>query len=179
MTARSKTAAKAYASALFSLADSVETMRRWHAQLQAVSDALLQPQVAAFYADLTVPSVKRKAMLQQALSSVDANVRNTVLLLEDKNRLALLPHVSTVFADLCDAHAGILDVEITTATALSDELRTKALKRLTELTGKSVRLAESLDPDLIGGMVIRIGDRAIDASISGRLVELRRLLTRA
>jgi F-type H+-transporting ATPase subunit delta len=92
-----------------------------------------------------------------------------------KGREALIPQVAVAFNELYKQHKGIVIAEVTSAVPLDDTAR----KRVMELAnakhpGKSIELLEKVDPSLIGGVTIRIGDEQYDGSVSRRLSDLRR-----
>ncbi len=97
--------------------------------------------------------------------------------LVENNRTAVIPIISTVFHEELEAREGIVPAEITTATPLSDELRTRTQQTLERVTGRSVRLTCKVEPALIGGAVTRVGSKVYDGSLRTQLSELRRAMT--
>lgn len=98
--------------------------------------------------------------------------RNFVRLLADNKRLPLLPEVAEIFDDLKAQQESSLDVEITTAYEVSSEVTDKLVAALKAKMQRDIRLETSVNPDLIGGAVIRAGDTVIDASVRSKLSKL-------
>ena len=111
--------------------------------------------------------------------SVDADelVRNFLLLVVEKGRAQELAEIVKAFDALVAAEEGILDVELTTAVELSENDATKLLEQIEQISGRRLRATREVDPELIGGFVLRAGSHRADASVRGRLEGLRRQLT--
>ena len=125
-----------------------------------------------------VPSPALKATLAQLHVDALPIVRNFLALLVDKGRLAEFPDIHHAFRELVKLQQQQLDVKITTAVELPAELRTKLEERLSGSTGKQVTLHTSVDPSIIGGLVVQHGDRLVDTSLRSRLEQLRLQLKR-
>ena len=106
-------------------------------------------------------------------SAVSPPVLNLVQLLLTRGRIDLLPGVAREFARLDDLRLGVVHAAATSAAALSANDRRALTARLEQLTGGRVELVTSVDPSLLGGVVVRLGDRLIDGSVRGRLERLR------
>ncbi|HEY0978021.1 MAG TPA: ATP synthase F1 subunit delta [Flavobacteriales bacterium] len=92
-----------------------------------------------------------------------------------KGREALLPEVALAFSDLFKADAGIVSAEVTSAVPLADSARQQVQALVTDkYPGKSIEITEKVDPELIGGLIIRVGDEQFDGSVVRRLHDLRR-----
>jgi F-type H+-transporting ATPase subunit delta len=129
---------------------------------------------------LTNPQVDRRAKasaLDSLLADGDPLVRNFLRLLAEKGRIGELDEVHREFERLVAAAEGQLDVELTTAFELSEEEADAIVDQIAKASGRRVRAARRVDPDLIGGIVLQVGSRRIDASVLGRLERLRRELT--
>lgn len=132
--------------------------------------------------DLLNPSVSagvKSTVVGKLLKDANATTRNFVRLLADKGRLGEFDEVHSRFRQLVRDRDRYLDVQVTTAVDLPDALRTKLEERLSSTTGRSVKLHTTVDPEIIGGLIIQHGDTRIDTSLQGRLEALRlRLLGR-
>lgn len=95
------------------------------------------------------------------------------LLITQKNREAILASVATEFEKQYNAYKGIAIAHVTTAVPLTPELRSQIGQKVSQETGKTIQLRENVDPTLIGGMVLRIGDNQLDGSIRTNLRNLR------
>jgi len=103
----------------------------------------------------------------------DVSLQAINLLIENK-RLPLLKDVAKEFSFLYDAHRGTQVAKVTTAIALTDELKTQILAKVKDLVGKEVSIENTIDPSIIGGFILRVGDQQFDASITGKMNNLRR-----
>ena len=122
------------------------------------------------------PLVKRDA-LAAALAEADPLVRNTLLLLAEKGRLAEVAEIRAELERLIAEAERVLELELTTAVELSDEEAAKVVGQIEQAAGRKVEATRSVDPDLIGGIVIQAGSQRLDASVRGRLDQLRQELT--
>ncbi len=134
------------------------------------------------WSDLLNPSVSagtKSIVVGKLLKDATPTTRNFVRLLADKGRLGELDEVHARFRQLVRDRDRHLDVQVTTAVELPDALRAKLEERLSSTTGRSVKLHTTVDPEVIGGLIIQHGDTRIDTSLQGRLEALRlRLLGR-
>lgn len=97
-------------------------------------------------------------------------------MLIDKRRITLLAAIEEEFSKLSNEAQGILIADVTTAEPASADQQQKIADRLADLTGKQVKLRLHEDEKLIGGVVVKIGDRRIDGSVAGRLETLKKEL---
>jgi F-type H+-transporting ATPase subunit delta len=121
---------------------------------------------------------ERRAVLGQLLEKLDLHqlAANLIRLTNDKRRMALLPGIAEAYRALADQRAGRARVTVQTAEPLSTELEAEVRAALEGMTGKSVVLKTEVRPELIGGMVARIGDRVYDSSIRTRLESIKQNL---
>jgi len=122
------------------------------------------------------PHVKREA-LAAALGDADELVRNFLLLLAEKGRLAEADEIQAELERLIAREARVLELDLTTAVELSDEEAARVVRQMEEASGRRVEATRRVDPDLIGGIVIQAGSQRLDASVRGRLDQLRQELT--
>jgi F-type H+-transporting ATPase subunit delta len=118
------------------------------------------------------PRVKASA-LGELLGGEEELVRNFLLLLVEKGRVAEIEEIAREFERLVAQAEGILDVELTTAVELSDEEARDVIEQIAQASGRKVAATRSVDPDLIGGIVLQAGSMRLDASVRGRLNRLR------
>jgi len=171
---------RTYARALFDAAKETGDLAAVREELQdfvaamrdvpELHDTLVNPQLD--------PRAKRAA-LEGLLAEGDELVRNFLLLLAEKGRIAELEPIAEEFERLVAADEGILDVELTTAYELSDQEADEIVRQIEKTSGRRVDATRKVDPDLIGGIVMQVGSRRVDASVRGRLNRLRRELTTA
>jgi F-type H+-transporting ATPase subunit delta len=121
----------------------------------------------------------RAAAIEDVFGGGDELVRNFLLLLADKGRTDSLEEIAREYERLVAEHEGIVHAELTTAVELSDEEARTLLDRIEQASGRKVEATRSVDPDLIGGIVLQVGSHRLDASVRGRLDRLRRELATA
>ena len=100
-------------------------------------------------------------------------------LLIDRNRIELLRDIGEVFAGLVEADGGLVRARVVTAIALPSDLETKLRDKLAHVTGKSVILDKKVDPAVLGGVCVTLGDRIIDGTVRTNLDRLRKTLATA
>ncbi len=161
-----------YAAALFSLAEEARTIDAVEASLGKVRAALDQSD--DFKALTTSPVVAREAAGKAVLATagelgVDATTRNFLGVLAANRRLAELPAIIRAFRLLAARHRGETTAEVTSAHALNGEQVAALKQSLRQRVGRDVNVELSVDPALLGGLVVRIGSQMIDSSIRTRL----------
>lgn len=120
----------------------------------------------------------KKAVVGDVSDRIGASpvTRNTLLLLVDRRRMKTLPYLARTLRELADARKGVIRAEVTTAALLSDEYYAKLQAKLEKMTGQKVVVDKRTDPEIIGGVIARIGDRIFDGSLRTRLQTLRSAL---
>ena len=168
--------AERYGRALFDVSHKANALDPVSEGLTHVAEALGLPEVVQCMDDPRTTFADRLALVDVATEGVHPFVANLARLMAQRRRVASFPGVQRVFGQLVDNLQGIARVSVTTAVPYG-EANTSALeKRLSEVLGKSVRAQLNTDPEVLGGIVIRAGDRVIDASIRTRLERLRAAL---
>lgn len=124
------------------------------------------------------PRAKAQA-LEDVLGGADELVRNFLLLTVEKNRAGQLREIHREFERLMAAEERRLTVEVTTAYELSDDEAKQIVGQIEQASGRPVDATRSVDPDLIGGIILQAGSLRVDASVRSRLERLRRELTTA
>jgi F-type H+-transporting ATPase subunit delta len=169
-------AANRYAQAVFLIALQNGAVEQWRSYLGEIASVLTDSDVAAVFADDRRPLHERYALVDRVLD-LPAVARNLAKLLIQKGRSRGAGAVAEAFAALADAYAGLAKAQITTAVPINDAQRAAIEQRLSASLGKTVTASTAVDPTLIGGLVVRVGDQLIDGSVRTRLRSLRRELT--
>ncbi|RXZ83425.1 F0F1 ATP synthase subunit delta [Paenibacillaceae bacterium] len=170
--------AKRYAKALFELAQQHGVAADVEGQLQVVVEVIDgDAYVSKFFASPNIETGKKVALLQKALNGkVSDLLQNTLGLLIERGRLSALGEIYTAYKQVAGDALGQADAVVYTATSLSDEDLAKTAVQFGAITGKKIRAVQVVDPALLGGVQVRIGDRLYDGSLSGKLFRLEKTL---
>ena len=172
--ARIGAAARRYAEAAFELADRDSALERWRDELRLAAQLVGEPDVARLVGSPMVALAERESIVRRLLHPrVSPQVLNLVRLLLGRATLDLLPRIAAEYERLLDQRRGVASAVVTSAAPLSPEDDAALRGRVAELAGSAVDVSMRVDPELIGGLTVRIGDRLIDASVRGRLERLR------
>jgi F-type H+-transporting ATPase subunit delta len=122
-----------------------------------------------------IPAAAKKAMLHDLVEALrlGATTRSFLGLLVDRRRIKALPPIATRLREMADLRRGITRAEVLTAMPLPDEYFEKLQRELERITGQKVALDRKLDPSLICGVLIRVGDTIYDGSLIARLKQLK------
>jgi F-type H+-transporting ATPase subunit delta len=151
-----------------------------HTQLGELRDAVTSvDELRALLENPEVDSRVKQDILARVAEGSDELVVNFVRLLAEKGRAAEIAEVVVDFDALVAAEERILDVQITTAHELPAEYFAQVLARIEAASGRKVQAERTVNPDLIGGIVLQAGSMMLDASVRGRLERLRHDLTHA
>lgn len=180
--ARPSTTARRYAEAIFELARRDGTEDAWASALDASVAGFGAEDVARVVENPAIPYEQRRratsAIVERVGGSVASKLDNLVGMLLARRRVALLTPIAAEYRRLLDRERGVVAATVTSAVPLDDVTQAAVRRRVEEMTGATVRLASTVDPGLIGGLTLRVGDRLLDASVRGRLERLRVQLAR-
>ncbi len=172
-------AAKRYAIAAFELAQERNEPDVWLTAVRQIAEFMGDPEVRRVLENTRVSQEPKQRLIEVALGDLPVLPLNLARLLVRKNRTALAVDISDQFQQLLENQRGVARARATTAVPLADTEREALSRRLAEQTGGEVVLETAVDPELLGGVVVQIGDRLIDASTRSKLRALRNNLTRA
>ena len=175
--ARRETAARRYAEAAFEVATRDKTIERWRSELATAAAVVGNEKVGRALANPSIPLEDRIKTADATFSRmVSKPVLNLIFLLLRRGRIEQLPRLSEEFRRLDNVRQGITLATATSAAPLSpDEVRALT-ERMEQFTGGRIELDVQVDPGLLGGLVVRVGDRLIDGSVRSRLERLRNQL---
>lgn len=170
--------ARRYTSALFALARQENQIDRVERDLFEIGELLSRlPKLHEMLDHPVIPAETKKRMLRDAFSGALSDLTLHFLdLLIDKRRTEILSAVPPEFHAMANADRGVVEAQVLSAVPLAADQEAQLASRLTELTGKRVKLAPALDASLIGGLLVKIGDTVIDGSVKGQLEQLREQL---
>ena len=175
MPALSGSAPRRYAEALLQRAVTEKAVPAYRQSLDRLSSGL-GPDVIRLLRDPRVPMARRRAALDAASKDEPTAVRAILDLLLQRDRIALVPRIALAFGDLVDRREGVAKAKITTSVGLDDAQRGDLVERLERSSGMKIRATFTVDPSLIGGAKVQVGDRLIDASLRNQLNQLARQL---
>jgi F-type H+-transporting ATPase subunit delta len=168
-------AVSTYAQALFEAAREHEEIEETLENLEEFVKALHESdELREFFHGTHIPEGQKRQAIDALTEEMTASTRNFLKVLIDNSRAEILEDVVPRYEDLVEEYQGKVEVELTTAVELSDEMVDRFKSRLGEiLNGREVMLETNVDPDLVGGAVVRVGEKQIDGSVRGQLQGLR------
>jgi len=172
-------AAKRYAIAAFEIAQERGDTDAWLNAIRQIAEFMGDSEVRRVLENSRVGQEPKQRLIEAALNDLPPLPLNLAKLLVRKNRTALAVEIAAQFERLLEAQRGVSRARAVTAVPLGDAERDALARRLREQTGKDVVLETSVDPRLLGGVVVQIGDRLIDASTRAKLKALRTSLVNA
>ena len=172
--------AEVYSRALFQAAEGQDKLDVVHEQVGAFADALESNRdLAVFFFSPYFSTEEKKDGLGKVLDGADELVRNFLELLIEKHRVPAVYRIRRAYDARWEEANKLLPVEVTSAIELDPETVEQIGQKIGERTGRRVQLESTVDPDILGGIVVRVGDRIIDASIANRLESLRKQVARS
>jgi F-type H+-transporting ATPase subunit delta len=165
---------RVYAEALLEAARDKDSIARVREEFDAFAAALAESDdLRGFLRNPQVETETKQSALDELLTGGDKIFLSFVRLLAEKGRIAEVEAVHEEFGRLLAREERVLELELTTAVELSDKEAAKVVKQIEEASGRSVLATRTVDPDIIGGIVIQAGSMRADASVRGRLDQLR------
>jgi F-type H+-transporting ATPase subunit delta len=171
--------AEVYARSLFEVAKEQDKLDKVREQLGEVADGVSESRDLQIFFFSPYFSTEEKVQgLDKAISGADDTVRNFLALLIEKHRMPALFRIRQRFERLWQEENEILPVHVTSAIELDESTVGDIGDRIGERTGRKVELSSDVDPDILGGIVLRVGNSVLDASIRNRLENLRKQVAR-
>ncbi|MDQ0203053.1 F0F1 ATP synthase subunit delta [Pectinatus haikarae] len=170
--------AKKYAAAMFELSQEKNKLALHDSQLAQLSKLFEDNrELKTFMDNPQIKSQAKKELMSQILTdSFDSEICNFMLLLIDKHRISLLSEIITSFHALSNEAQGIQIAYVKTAFPLTEAQHTTLLKKLETITAKTIQLKINIDSSIIGGVIVKIGDRLIDGSVVGQIKSIKKQL---
>lgn len=171
------TLARPYAAAVFKRSKETGTTEQWSKNLAFMSAVLKDKEISVVVDNPNISKGKLSAlMLDICQGQVDGEGANFLKLLVQNSRITLVPTISELFETYRAESEGYVDVEVATAYAFSKEEKQNFASALEKTLSKKVHMNVTVDKSLIGGVVVRAGDKVIDGSIKGQLQQLAKRL---
>lgn len=172
--------ARVYGQALFDAARDARVVDQVGRELGDVAAALAaSASLRSVLADPQIDTDAKSRVLAEITRGGQQLVVNTLQLMLERGRLGVLPELHRVYDDLAAQEEGAVEVEVVSAMELSADTEKEIAARVQEATGRRVDLARRVDPSILGGLVLRIGDVIVDGSVKARISQLRRRLVTA
>ena len=169
--------ARRYAQAAFELALEKGELEQWLDDLTLLADAVSNREFIDFLSQPRVTAEAKVRVVREALGdAVGPLALNLMSLLATRNIAHILGAITDQFQELLDSHRGIERAEVVSAVELSDDERAGVSQMLSTMTGSDVRLTARVDANILGGMIVRIGDRVMDGSARSKFQAMRREL---
>ncbi len=167
--------AQVYARALFEVASERDVLDDVREQLGQFADALDQNrELASFFFSPYFSIEERKDGLERMLDGAEETFVNFLQALIERHRMPVIFRIRARFESLWDDEKQLLPVEVTSAIDLDEATVESIGERIGEQTGKEIELTRVVDPEILGGLVLRVGNFILDASIRNRLNQLRK-----
>ena len=170
--------AKKYAAALLALAKETGTLEEVEQELAQIGEIVQQnPELTDFLRNQLISREAKKEVVERIfMQHLNPMVMRFLGVVIDRGRIALLPDIIDVYLELSHVERNIAEAQVRLAVDLTDEEETRLIRELTELTGKEIYLEKTIDPSILGGMIVTIGDRRIDGSLKRQLHEMKTTL---
>ena len=167
------TLARPYAKAVFQQALQEGDLASWEKQISVLSAICQTENVSKIITSPSITSEQQASILVELCADeLSSKGRNFVAVLAENKRLGLLPQIQHLFAELKANQERTVDVEISTAFPLGDEIQGKLADSLAKKLEREIRVNTLVDKNLVGGILVRAGDIVIDGSVRGRLAKL-------
>ena len=172
--------AEVYARALFEAAKDDGVLDRAHDELGEFAEALDEDRnLQVFLFSPYFSSEEKKDGIRRIVSDADERVLNFLELLAERHRMPAVFRIRRIFEDLWADENKLLPVVVTSATELDAGLVEDIGKRIEEQTGRRVELSSNVNPDVLGGLMVRVGNMVLDATVRNRLEQLRKQVAKA
>lgn len=172
--------AQVYARALFEVADEQDVLDRIHEELGAFTDAMSEShELRTFFFSPYFSTTEKKDGLAHAVTGASPAFINFLEALIERHRMPAIFRIRTEFNSLWDEARKLLPVHITSAIALGDADVKSLGERIGRQVDRQVEISTDVDPDILGGVVLRVGNVILDASIKNRLEQLRKQVAQA
>lgn len=166
------TIARPYAEAAFQLARESGDLPTWGASLDRLAAVARTPQAHDFFGNPRLSAKQVADAVAEVAGVPTGPVHGFVQVLAANERLGVLPEIAELFDRLRNAHEGVVDARVTSAFPMSDAQVADVVAVLSQRFGRQVKVTVDVNPELIGGISIRVGDEVTDLSVRGKLSQL-------
>lgn len=172
--------ARVYAEALFGSAKEADTLDAVHEQLGEVADAVgSNRDLQVFFFSPYFSSEEKRDGIRKAITGADERLLNFLELLAERHRMPAIFRIRRRFDELWARENKRLEVKVTSAVELDEKVTSEVGSAIEKQTGQTIEITSEVDPEILGGIVLRVGNRVLDASIRNRLERLRKEVAKA
>lgn len=167
-----------YALAIFEIAQEKNMLDEIQKQLDATQDLLqVNPELNSVVANLLIPKEPKMEILKQVLATeVDPILLSFLLVLVGKNRISLFNNIHRAYTNLMNEKNNIVEIKVTTARNLSETEYAEVTEKVGKILNKNIILIKHVNPEIMGGIIIQMGDKLIDGSIARQLKNMEKSL---
>lgn len=166
------TIARPYAEAAFKIAREAGDLAGWGDALARIAQVAGNEVASQFISNPTVTPEQVTSLIAEGAGGLNEAQTRFVMTLAENDRLEVMEEINDMYVSLRHADEGLLDVVVTSAYEMTDEQRNDVAQTLEAKYGKKVDIKVEIDPELIGGVSIRVGDEVMDASVRGKLQKM-------
>ncbi len=171
------TTARPYAQAAFEEAEKLSDLKGWSEMLRSLAEATINPELSTVISSPRVAKAKMADLLCDVLGKqLKPEQRNFIRILAENQRLMVSPEIAVIFETLKAEAEKSVNVEVNSAFELSTAQQDKIVSQLKKRLGREIKLTCTVNKELLGGVVIRAGDKVIDGSARARLSEMANAL---
>jgi ATP synthase F1 delta subunit len=172
--------AQVYARSLFEAAEEQDKLDEIREQLGMFADALAESHdLQVFFFSPYLSTAEKEEGMRRAIEGADEAFLNFLDLVVENHRMPVIFRIRREFDELWEHENQLLPVQVTSAVPLDDAIVEEIGSTIGEQTGKQVELSSHVNPDILGGIVVRVGNSILDASIRNRLEQLRKQVAKA
>ena len=172
--------AEVYARSLFEVAKEHDVLDRVHDELAEFAEALSEDRtLQVFLFSPYFSSDEKRDGVKKVVSDADERIENFLELLAERHRMPALFRIKREFDALWADEHKLLPVTVTSAVELDEGLAEDIAKRIQEQTGRTVELSSNVDPDVLGGLMVRVGNMVLDDTVRNKLERLRKQVAKA
>ena len=168
-----------YALAIFEIAQEKNMLDEIQKQLDATQDLLqVNPELNSVVTNLLIPKEPKMEILKQILATeeVDPILLSFLLVLVEKNRISLFNNIHRAYTNLMNEKNNIVEIKVTTARNLSETEYAEVTEKVGKILNKNIILIKHVNPEIMGGIIIQMGDKLIDGSIARQLKNMEKSL---
>ena len=172
-----KAYARRYAQAVFEIALEKKELERWQSDLQRIAETVSDATVLSALENPKLKFNDKIRLFSENLSDINPLVLNLVRMLIARSRIGIIGAITDEYQDLLNSYQGIKKAQVITAVPLDEKDEEKLAENLGSMVGSRVILKSEVDPEILGGIIARVGGKLLDGSTRSKLAALKRQLS--